>query len=55
MTKHSIKLCAHATCVTKHRYQCLSPVGVNCVSDRANIDFIEYMHYKSVHFYNSFE
>ena len=41
--------------VTKHGDQCLSLAGVYWVSDGAGIDFVEYMHYKSVCFYNSLE
>ena len=41
--------------VTKHRDQCLSPAGVYWVSDEAGIDFVEYMHYKSICFYDSLE
>ena len=42
-------------CVTKHSYRCPSLAGANQVSSRAGIDFIEYMRYKSVRFYNSLE
>ena len=41
--------------VTKHRDQSPSPTSINWVSDRAGIDFVEYMYYKSVCFYNSLE
>ena len=41
--------------VTKHRDQSPSPTGVNWGSDGVGIDFVEYMHYKSVHFYGSLE
>ena len=36
--------------VTKHKYQYPSLAGVNWVSDGASIDFVEYMHVKSVQF-----
>ena len=39
--------------VTKHRDRSLSLMSVNWVSDGVSIDFIEYMHYKSVRFYKS--
>ena len=45
----------HAEPVTKHGDQCPSPTGACLVSDGAGIDFVEYMHYKSVRFYNSLE
>ena len=41
--------------VTKHGGRCLSLTGINRVSDRVSINFMEYMHYKSVLFYNSLE
>ena len=41
--------------VTKHRDQSLSLMGINWVSDGVGINFIEYMHYKSVCFYGSLE
>ena len=41
--------------VTKHRDRSPSSTGVNWVSNGAGIDFIEYMHYKSVCFYGSLE
>ena len=36
--------------MTKHGDQSLSPTGVNWVSDGASINFVEYMHIKSVRF-----
>ena len=48
-------ICGVHVCVTKHGYRCPSPAGANQVSSRAGIDFVEYMHYKSVRFYNSLE
>ena len=42
-------------CVTKHSYRCPSLAGTNQVSSRAGINFVEYMRYKSVRFYNSLE
>ena len=42
--------------VTKHGGRCLSLTGINRVSDRVSINFMEYMHYyKSVLFYTSLE
>ena len=41
--------------VTKHGYWCPSPAGVYWVSDGTGINFVEYMRYKSVCFYNSLE
>ena len=48
-------LCLSTWNVTKHRDQSSSLTGINWVSDGVGIDFIEYMHYKSVHFYSSLE
>ena len=48
-------ICGVYACVTKHGYRCPSPAGVYSVSDGAGIDFVEYMCYKSVRFYNSLE
>ena len=48
-------LCLSMQDVTKHRDWSLSPTGINWVSDGVSIDFIEYMCYKSVHFYGSLE
>ena len=41
--------------VTKHGDQSLSLTGINWISNGVGIDFIEYMHYESVHFYGSLE
>ena len=41
--------------VTNHRDQSPSLMGINWVNDGVGIDFVEYMCYKSVHFYNSLE
>ena len=41
--------------VTKHGDRSPSLTSVNWVSDGVGINFIEYMCYKSVHFYNSLE
>ena len=49
------RLCLSARSVTKHGDRSPSPTGVNWVSDRVGIDFIEYMCYKSVCFYGSLE
>ena len=48
-------LCLSMQSVTMHGDWSPSPMGVNWVSDGVGIDFIEYMHYKSVHFYGSLE
>ena len=48
-------MCEVYACVTKHGIRCLSPASVCWVNDRAGINFIEYMCYKSIRFYNSLE
>ena len=48
-------LCLSMRNVTKHGDPSPSPTDVNWVSDRVGINFIEYMHYKGVCFYNSLE
>ena len=46
VTKHGTRIRLHMWPVTKHGDQCLSPVGVNWVSDGAGIDFIEMYAYE---------
>ena len=48
-------LCLSAQSVTKHGNQSPSLMGIIWVSDGVGINFVEYMRYKSVHFYGSLE
>ena len=51
MVSSSVHVCPAA----KHGDQCPSLAGVYWINDGASIDFVEYMCYKSVRFYNSLE
>ena len=49
------RLCLSMWNVTQHGDWSPSPMGINWVSDGVSINFVEYMHYKSVRFYGSLE